>query len=108
MRGSTQLLVAALFAVGFAPVAAHAFDEQKAAPESIPGVTVVAPDTATKGSDGTTALDIPGLGTIGSIPKLDFGLDLLYGSTDEQRAAAETLPDDDEGLRIRGSVRHRF
>jgi hypothetical protein len=63
--------------------------------------TSVAPSTGTE-------VRIPGLGKLGILPKLDFGLELLYGvneqSFDDRRLRPE--PSDDVG--VRGTVRHRF
>lgn len=63
-----------------------------------------------------TELKIPGLGTIGVLPKLDFGLELLYGSSNpnppaaelhqEQGAGKDALGDND--VLIRGTLKHRF
>ena len=68
------------------------------------------PSTDAKSSDGTE-ISIPGLGTIGKLPKLDFGLELLYGA-DEDRQAASTAPKDeiepDSEIMVRGTVKHRF
>ena len=64
-------------------------------------------DSTAKKSNDTTVLNVPGLGNLGVIPKLDFGLDLLYGQ-DSKSTPAEPLPSDDDGLRIRGSIKHRF
>ncbi len=52
-----------------------------------------------------TEIKVPGLGTIGALPKLDFGLELLYGAT------AQTGPRDDKqdtGAQIRGTLKYRF
>ena len=59
-------------------------------------------------SDSETVLSLPGLGNLGVIPKLDFGLDLLYGQDGAKSNAVEAAPDNDDGLRIRGSIKHRF
>jgi hypothetical protein len=57
-----------------------------------------------------TEVRIPGLGKLGVLPKLDFGLELLYGVNDDQRPESEKTPQDpaDDGVQIRGSVKHRF
>lgn len=57
---------------------------------------------------------IPGLGKIGTLPEMDFGLDLLYGAIEDGNT--RTTPgfsnsqDTDEqlDLMIRGTVKHRF
>lgn len=58
---------------------------------------------------GGTEVRIPGLGRLGVLPKMDFGLELLYGATDPKQAepqAPEANPADD--LVVRGTVKHRF
>ena len=56
-----------------------------------------------------TEVRIPGLGKLGILPKLDFGLELLYGvneqSFDDRRLRPEQS---DDSLGVRGTVRHRF
>lgn len=54
-----------------------------------------------------TEVRIPGLGKLGVLPKMDFGLELLYGANDtgKQAEPVETPSDD---LTIRGTVKHNF
>jgi hypothetical protein len=53
-----------------------------------------------------TEVRIPGLGTVGVLPKLDFGLELLYGATDNRgRPDDKSEPSD---VQIRGTIKHRF
>jgi len=60
--------------------------------------------------DEKSSVGIPGLGSLGVLPKLDFGLELLYG--DKPVAVAEPRDDaiesDPDGLRIKGTFKHRF
>jgi hypothetical protein len=49
---------------------------------------------------------IPGLGTVGVLPKLDFGLELLYGAS-EQKGVPEEKADPND-VQIRGTIKHRF
>ena len=56
---------------------------------------------------GETELKIPGVGTIGKIPKVDFGLELLYGNGAEETPGAEVDNRQDDVL-IKGKIRHRF
>ena len=62
------------------------------------------------GAEKGTEVRIPGLGKLGVLPKMDFGLELLYGASEgkvvEQPQSNPALNDDD--LRIRGTVKHRF
>ncbi len=53
-----------------------------------------------------TEIRIPGLGKLGVLPKLDFGLELLYGAQDS--AVIDDEPGDGDQLTIRGRVKHRF
>lgn len=65
--------------------------------------------TATAKRDEGTEVSIPGLGRLGVLPKMDFGLELLYGpsaSPTEPAAKPQDVPLDD--LTIRGSVKHNF
>lgn len=58
-------------------------------------------DNAKKGIE----IHIPGIGKLGELPKIDFGLELLYG---EDRPAVNDIQDEPEDVTIRGSVKHRF
>ena len=49
---------------------------------SDPGVTVPRVDSGTK-------IRVPGLGIIGEIPKMDFGLELLYGASQPRPSEIE-------------------
>lgn len=116
-----QLGLAAMIAI-LPAVGAHAFTETKIPPQASSPAPQVAPnlnldqpkgssglDLSTPGdgnSDGTE-LNIPGVGTIGKLPKLDFGLELLYGSGGEENPAPEVNNGQDDVL-IKGKIRHRF
>jgi len=53
-----------------------------------------------------TEVRVPGLGAVGVLPKLDFGLELLYGATDARgRPDEKSEPSD---VQIRGTIKHRF
>jgi len=54
-----------------------------------------------------TEIRIPGLGKLGVLPKMDFGLELLYGAAENQ-AQPVPSPNPDDDLTVRGSVKHRF
>lgn len=107
-------------ALGTISSAAFAFQETQGGPA--PGAA--APSAASKvplelGGTGTSIepsrdveIRIPGLGKLGVLPKLDFGLELLYGVND---AKAQEPPDklrsgqgQEEDLKIRGSLKHRW
>lgn len=76
---------------------------------AVPGAAGVNVGSDVKPADTGTEIRIPGLGKLGTLPKMDFGLDLLYGAADEpaerEVKTPGATPDD---LTIRGSVRHRF
>ncbi len=58
-----------------------------------------------------TEVRIPGLGRLGVLPKMDFGLELLYGAADpkqpDQPPAATDSPADGD-MTIKGTLKHRF
>jgi hypothetical protein len=80
-------------------------------PKELPKVT----DDAVKGLNLTapefqltpgTEVRIPGLGKVGVLPKLDFGLELLYGANEPKGTFEDkTSPDD---VQLRGTIKHRF
>jgi len=51
---------------------------------------------------------IPGLGSIGLLPKMNFGLELLYGEGESREPAAKPQEAPIDELMIRGSVKHNF
>ncbi len=57
-------------------------------------------------SSAGTEVRIPGLGKLGVLPKMDFGLELLYGANDSKQQPELQQPSED--LMIRGSVKHNF
>jgi hypothetical protein len=66
---------------------------------TIPEVTI--------GKPSGTEVRIPGLGKIGVLPPLDFGLELLYGANDPKGPAPNDKLDQND-LQIRGTIKHRF
>jgi hypothetical protein len=117
-------LVAGL-ALGLAVYAApeaYAFQQQEGATAPAPQPDAQAPaqapadkplglseETAPK-SEGGTEIRIPGLGKLGVLPKMDFGLELLYGAAEQKQPEGppQGTPNPDEDLTIRGTVKHRF
>jgi hypothetical protein len=60
----------------------------------------------TLGRTTGTEVRIPGLGTVGVLPKLDFGLELLYGANEPKGLPQDSSTPDD--VQIRGTIKHRF
>lgn len=58
-------------------------------------------------ADAGTEIRIPGLGKLGTLPKMDFGLELLYGAAEGKAPQAPEIEDNSD-LTIRGSVKHKF
>ncbi len=115
-------LPALLGALILASPSAFAFEETRGGTGAQPAAPPQATAPATKGlplelgGTGTTVapsagteVRIPGLGRLGILPKLDFGLELLYGvneqSFDNRRLGPEQS---DDSVGVRGTVRHRF
>jgi len=91
---------------GAAPVAPAPAEAQQVAPPSEKDLNFSAPKGGVGEGTGTE-VRIPGLGKLGVLPKMDFGLELLYGANDSAPQAQEP-EQSDEDLRIRGSVKHNF
>jgi hypothetical protein len=77
----------------------------KSAPAPGKGLSLKMPELSIGQGTGTE-VRIPGIGTVGVLPKLDFGLELLYGATDSRgRPEEKSEPSD---VRIRGTIKHPF
>ena len=79
------------------------------APKSVPvpgkSLNLKVPEMSIGQGTGTE-VRIPGFGKVGVLPKLDFGLELLYGATDARgRPDEKSEPSD---MQIRGTIKHRF
>jgi hypothetical protein len=85
--------------------AAPALELPKATPDGSKGLNLSSPELSLGKTSGTE-VRIPGLGTVGVLPKLDFGLELLYGAN-EQRGLPQDKTDSDD-VQIRGTIKHRF
>ncbi len=102
-------------ALGLASSAAVAFQETKGgqAPAEQPKAPLDLSGTGTSidtSSSQGIEIRIPGLGKLGVLPKLDFGLELLYGVNDPKAQGPQDKlrqGQEDDG-KIRGSVKHRF
>jgi hypothetical protein len=108
----------AVVALVLASTTAYAFQEQQAAAPAAksPVAAVGQADAPSVGVTDTTvagkgtAVRIPGLGTLGVIPKMDFGLELLYGVADASNPAKrpEAKNADVDDVLIRGTIKHKF
>lgn len=90
----------------------YALEEQKApvTPEAA-AAGAAATDTAAPAAkkDEGTEIRIPGLGRLGTLPKMDFGLELLYGATETEKSREPSgIEDGNEDLTIKGSIKHKF
>ena len=114
-------LAAVLGALMVSATAAVAFEETRgggAAPAATPSQRAPQDPALQLKLDGTgisvapstgTEVRIPGLGKLGILPKLDFGLELLYGVNEKSLDERRLLPEQsDDGVGIRGTLKHRF
>ena len=106
-------LLGAATALVVISTAAYAFQEQQASSprqadqqQAAPVATPLSPDAppAAKG----TPVRIPGLGTLGVIPKMDFGLELLYGAADQQSKRPDPSKTDQDDVLVGGRIKHKF
>jgi len=118
MRSGIRL-AAVMGALMISATSAFAFEETRggSAPPAVnpsaqiaPGVSLDLGGPATPVAPSTgTEVRIPGLGKLGILPKLDFGLELLYGVNEKTLDERRLLPEqNDDGVGIRGTLRHRF
>ena len=71
----------------------------------MPSLNLNAPDLSIGKGTGTE-VRIPGMGSIGVLPKLDLGLELLYGANEPSgRPDDKSQPSD---VQIRATIKHRF
>jgi hypothetical protein len=123
----TNLVVASGLVVAIAATGgqAYAFTETKVSPPAIqvapkqgtPGVPVQAQKSEKDNGlqltmpgdaqSGGTELKVPGIGSVGVLPKLDFGLELLYGSGNSADQDPN-IEDKNGDVQIKGSIKHRF
>jgi hypothetical protein len=119
MRRIRQLVIAGLLLAVSSP--AMAFDVQPGGQAPAKEPTAAAPTLTEKdagvnftipepGKNGTgTEVRIPGFGKLGVLPKMDFGLELLYGAAEQKRVEEPVEPaEQTDDLTIRGTVKHRF
>ncbi len=63
------------------------------------------PKSVGVGGDERTSIRIPGFGVVGTMPKLNFGLELLYRDEEEAGIVGQSETDD---LSIKGTLKHKF
>ena len=73
-----------------------------------PGQPNLADPLSLNGKTGGTELNIPGIGSVGTLPKLDFGLELLYGSKSLPDTPQLDQPRPDGDMQIKGTLSHKF
>jgi hypothetical protein len=94
---------------GEKPAQGKAPAEPKVAPTPGAGSLNLSIPDASSGKASGTEVRIPGIGTVGVLPKLDFGLELLYGATEPKGMAPEDRGHPEQNdLQIRGTIKHRF
>lgn len=108
-------ILAAVAVLTAVSTATMAFEEQKmkseppasagaakAAPSAAGGLGITPPELSTK-VDAGTKIRVPGLGVIGEIPKMDFGLELLYGAS-QSKALDNERTQEPNGVMVRGRL----
>jgi hypothetical protein len=60
------------------------------------------------GTTGGMELTIPGIGSVGTLPKLDLGVELLYGSKNVPDTPPLDQPRSDGDMQIKGTLSHKF
>ena len=83
--------------------------EEKSAVDGANGLSMMTPQQkrAAEKSENV-GVTIPGLGQLGVLPKMNFGLELLYGQGEVREPAAKPQEAPIDDLTIRGSVKHNF
>lgn len=117
MRNSFAVISGALFVWLIGSATTHAFEQTPMVPA--PDASIAERVAPAPAFDGETkkpeaekkngGLKIPGIGKL-SVPKLNFGLDLMYGASEKDdadlRFSGESGGDDD--VTILGKVKRRF
>jgi hypothetical protein len=73
-----------------------------------PGQPNLADPLPLNGKTGGMELIIPGIGSVGTLPKLDLGVQLLYGSKDLPDTPHLDQPRPDGDTQIKGTLSHKF
>jgi hypothetical protein len=82
--------------------------QQSRAVEQGKGLDLATPGGVTIGKSNGTEVRIPGIGTVGVLPKLDFGLELLYGANNSDPKGLPEDKSEANDVQIRGTIKHRF
>lgn len=91
---------------GAAPIAPTPAAPAEAQPAAPGGKSMDFSTPNVEPGDAGTEVRIPGLGKLGVLPKMDFGLELLYGANDTKQP--EVIEPPTEDLRVRGTIKHNF
>ena len=83
-------------------------DEQSSSDRMLPALVGSSSTSKVKSTSDGQSISIPGLGTVGGLPKMDFGLELLYGNKTPEEVVREPEAGESDDFRIRGSIKHRF
>ena len=73
-----------------------------------PGLDLSLPSDLGSGKGAGTEVRIPGIGTLGVLPKLDFGLELLYGANATEPRGVPDNRVDPSDIQLRATIKHRF
>lgn len=89
------------------PAPLSPFGQQLSSPGQ-PGQPNLADPLSLNGKTSGTELAIPGIGSVGTLPKLEFGLELLYGSKNVPDTPQLDQPRPDGDVQIKGTLSHKF
>jgi hypothetical protein len=109
----SALAIATGLAVVFSAVSAFAFEQTPEAPPATTAAPTAQPPALALGTPSTAAAAKPA-GTksfgLGLLPKLDFGLELLYGDRQQPQLQMEqsTLPELDNDVTVVGKFKKQF
>jgi len=99
-----------------APSPSVAAPQPKAPPQLVPPPASLGDPMAPQAKPKGTELKIPGIGSVGTLPKLDFGLELLYGSQNAPQSNGVHLDErpqldqheKQDDVQIKGTFKHKF
>ena len=107
-RSSKSLPLFCALAVLVGMGQAVAFQEQGGRAPADASQAAMAPPSVSALPRTGTEIRVPGLGQIGSLPKFDFGLELLYGASEPKGVREELNKNDQNDLQIRGSLKFKL